>query len=454
MRITITLCLMVGSIGCQSELESSRLGQPGLAVETNAIRNGTRMPEAVELTPGQILALGWLHPLGAPGDNFCTGTLVSPRVVATAKHCIEGRNGRRQLAFGMGTLPSDPDLSVAVETAIGHPQLDAAILILDTDVTDRLPEVEPIPFNRSPLQEALIGEPVQAGGYGETYDRRRSGRYFATVYVRSINRNEVVVDGRGQQGICFGDSGGPVISVLPETGPVVLGVESWGDPSCLGIDHLIRLDAIADWIDMTTAEATRPPDAECATVPAEGQCIDQQLRRCNGGRYIEIDCQAEGLECRTGEDNNRFGCYEIDLCARVGSTGMCDDDKVVRCRFGELVFEDCAATEEVCTQDEGGAFCSAETERPGIDASIAEDGAMDPADSGAQDGDVDGGLSDEQNDMSTSADMGDKAGQERRGAGGCQTGAGSSGDAGLLLVMSFSWLLVIRRRRRGLGSHA
>ena len=453
MRATITLCLLVSGIGCQTQRESALGKQPELAVETSAIRNGTRMPEALELTAGQILALGWLHPRGAPGDNFCTGTLVSPRVVATAKHCIEGRNGRRQLAFGVGVLPSDPDISVGVETAIGHPQLDAAILILEADVTASLPEIEPIPFNRNALQQDIVGEPVQAGGYGETYDRRRSGRYFATVYVRSINRNEVIVDGRGEQGICFGDSGGPVIHSFPDTGPVVLGVESWGDPSCLGIDHLIRLDTLADWIDMTTAEATRPPDAECETLPPEGTCIGQQLRRCNSGRYVEIDCQAEGLECRTGEDSNRYGCYEIDLCARVGSTGMCDDNTVVRCRFGEVVFEDCTASEEVCTQDEGGAFCSVDTQLSATDASISEDGVMDPADSAAVDGGTDGGVSDGQNDMSTSIDMRGEDGLERRGAGGCQTSTRSSGDAAMFLVMSFVFLAFNQRRRRALGSH-
>ncbi|MEE2756262.1 MAG: S1 family peptidase [Myxococcota bacterium] len=388
-----------------------------ISLVEQSIRNGTRAPEAVELTDGQILALGWLHPAGSASRNFCTATLVSPRIVATAKHCVDDRE-LSEIGFGMGLQPTNPRASVRAELIYSHPQLDAAILILSEDATLRLPEVEPIPFNRIELSRDLVGTPVQAGGYGETYDRSRFGRYFATVYVSGLNRTEIIVDGRGEQGICFGDSGGPIIANIGESGPSVLGVESWGDPSCLGVDHLIRLDTIADWIDSVSEDAMRPPDSQCIDLPEHGVCDGERLQRCDSGRYIEIDCDAQGLECRAADGSNRVGCFEIDVCANVGSIGVCEDNKVIRCRFGDILIDDCTERDLVCRRDRGGAFCTEDES----DASISELDAFDATVGG---GDPDAGL---ENQMGSSTDESDvDMGQEplskseNAGSSGCVT---------------------------------
>ena len=231
---------------------------------------------------------------------------MAPRVVATARHCIDGRR-QGTLGFGVGLLPSQPEASFQVISAYAHPERDAALLFLAEDAVARLPELEPIPMNRSTLEQALVGREVEAAGYGETYDRR-SGRYFAAVELSAITPSEVIVDGRGEQGICFGDSGGPVMMNLEPDGLVVLGVESWGDPSCVGIDHLIRLDALSEWIDETTAEALRPPDVECDGLPPEGRCTDGRLEICESGRFREVDCAASGLECRRTGLMSPYAC--------------------------------------------------------------------------------------------------------------------------------------------------
>ena len=172
------------------------------------------------------------------------------------------------MSFGMGLLPRDPVGTFPVESIHIHPFLDAAILILRDDVLETLPEVRPIPFNRTALDQSYVGNEVEAAGYGETSDRTRSGRYFAVVELAAVTPSEVIVNGRGRQGLCFGDSGGPVMAMLDGENTVVLGVESWGDPSCVGVDHLIRLDAIAPWIDSVTEEVERNLTRMCQ--PARG----------------------------------------------------------------------------------------------------------------------------------------------------------------------------------------
>ena len=176
---------------------------------------------------GQVLSIGWLHSAGRPWQNFCTGTLVAPRIVATARHCIEGRR-QDAIGFGVGLLPSQPVASFEVIAARAHPNRDAALLFLAEDAVARTPELEPIPMNRLPLDQSLVGREVEAAGYGETYDRSRSGRYFAAVELSAITPSEVIVDGEVSggsvlaQGACDDGGRARVLSVLA--------VESWDQP--------------------------------------------------------------------------------------------------------------------------------------------------------------------------------------------------------------------------------
>ena len=379
-----SLCLL--TIGC------AEFGAPSGPVDgeysqhSQAIRNGTREPQVLPLTDGQKLAIGWLHPPGSAGANFCTGTLVAPRVVATARHCVEG-GGRRGIQFGVGLLPSAPVRTFAVEDIHTNDRVDAAILILAEDATAALPEIVPIRFNRDAPNQTMVGREVEAAGYGETYDANRSGRYFAVVQLTRVTDTEVIVDGRGRQGICFGDSGGPVMTLNEGGEPVVLGVESWGDPSCWGVDHLTRLDQIADWIDERTGLSPEAPEP-CGDVDAEGQCAGEVFEWCQDDRLRRRNCAQAALECRApGELDG--GCFERDPCEGITSAGVCDGDTVVRCRFGGLVREHCAESGQGCSNDQGGAFCAAIEGDPGNDPADPTE-SLGPDGGGVEQGEVAG----------------------------------------------------------------
>ena len=234
------------------------------------------------------------------------------------------------MGFGVGLLPREADHTFTVAQAVAHPRLDAAVLILEEDTSVVDPEILPIEMNRDMIPEGLVGTEVEAAGYGETYDASREGRYFAVVQLTTIANTEVVVDGRGRQGICFGDSGGPVMTTDSDGKTMVLGVESWGDPSCLGVDHLTRLDVISDWIDDVVANylEVEQLSPECRAAGPDGRCQDEILTWCQEGEVLSRDCAEEGLRCKPRESAEGNDCLQPDICEVLGSRGTCDGDSV------------------------------------------------------------------------------------------------------------------------------
>ena len=213
------------------------------ATQDQAIYHGSREPTVVDLSRGQKLAIGFLA--DPSGMEFCTGTLIDRDVVVTASHCTEGETAT-QIRFGVGN-PQQPTALLRVAKVVEHSSLDAALLFLRDDAVSRVPGLEPLPFIRQALSREMVGGNVEAAGYGDTHDGSR-GLFFVALTLTGIGEKEYDVDGHGQRGICFGDSGGPLlVSVHGDT--LVAGVESWGDESCMDEDHLTRLDLAAGWID-------------------------------------------------------------------------------------------------------------------------------------------------------------------------------------------------------------
>ena len=290
---------------CETDVPATPPAPAALENRDQPIVNGTRDPQAVALSEGQILSLGWLFQSGDPNANFCTATLIGPSTVITAAHCTQGSRPQ-DVGFGVGLQPGNPDATFRVAAFFEHPQVDLTVISLSENALDRLPALVPIPVNAAD-PNPLEGTEVQVGGYGETRDRGRSGRYFASVMLRQVRQDEIVIDGRGVQGVCFGDSGGPVIGDLG-AGPVVMGVESWGDQSCVDVDHMTRADVVIDFIQ-PVLDGGAPPDA-CNGIDYLGHCKGQVAEWCEGGQLQELDCVAEGGHCAYVDD--RTGWYCVD----------------------------------------------------------------------------------------------------------------------------------------------
>lgn len=331
---------------------------PDLERAQSPIINGTREPQRTTLTEAQKMSLGFLHSSGSPGNYYCSATLIAPQVVITAAHCT---NSAWQMGFGIGVNPSNANAWFQVAEVHNHPVHDIAILILDEDVTHRLPQIEPLPWNDQPITQQHVGEWIEVCGYGDTYDRNRQGRWCGVSQILNLDDDAIVVNGHGQQGICFGDSGGGSLMMF-DGEPRVMAVVSEGELDyCLGgREWLVRTEFVGDWVRNLAGDPHRTDP--CDGVPADGVCDGSVLRRCSDGVFQEQDCGALGTGCGYVSGQGGLGCD----CSGIPAEGSCAGDVLTHCEQGGWAQRDCASQGLTCAfSGAAGAFgCDDVTTEP------------------------------------------------------------------------------------------
>jgi secreted trypsin-like serine protease len=226
---------------------------------------------------------------GAGGETelvpVCSGTLISPTVFLTAGHCTEFL-----IAEGLPTYVSFDPTFVAGESELvsGTPYLhpdycgvgcgppgvewltgyDVGVVVLDEPVEmeayGSLPDASVVDTlqKRSPLTVVGYGASDFATGGGAPQPIYPDIRQMATVeYLGTEGMANLVGEdvfikitghgmGRGGEGICYGDSGGPVFLEDQRT---VVAVNSFIPPSsfpCSGPEYAQRVDlpVVLEWV--------------------------------------------------------------------------------------------------------------------------------------------------------------------------------------------------------------
>ncbi len=322
------------------------------------IVNGTRAPNLVPLGLEQRRAVVGIGQVGVTGA-FCSGTLISERVVLTATHCTDGIPGTQlRIIFGEDDL--SPELVVPVANKREHPIQDLALLTTASAPSAQL-AVQPIPIYLGTLTAADQGRDVETAGYGDT-ESSEWGRFFAIELLVSVDAQTFTVDGQGFRGVCFGDSGGPAFLVAPEGDPRTLGDLSEGDAECGNQDTFVRADVLRPWIEETTGPTPGAGNLPCQGLGLVGACSDNVVRWCEAGVVVTRDCGQCGETCLYLGGRQGYDCSVDPLaCGELDYLGRCEGAVSEWCneenRRERL---DCAAQGQICRyiDAETGYYCA------------------------------------------------------------------------------------------------
>jgi hypothetical protein len=219
--------------------------------------------------------------------TLCSGALVAPNLVLTARHCVsravtatpscdaKGRshNGvhlaedadpQQITIFARGEVHPDSDIPSARAIRTLHPSgqvlcdADVAFLVLDRPVTG----VRIMPMRLSgPVESGDIVVPVGFGGGAKMAVGTRVARPVSTVLATgpASNRDTGAVLGPREfevdQATCRGDSGGPAVDA--RTGEIVGVVSRGGSCSAQGNHVYTRVDAYNRLAIMALSNAER-----------------------------------------------------------------------------------------------------------------------------------------------------------------------------------------------------
>lgn len=240
------LATVAASVGCQPDVFTPTLPDPEETGATSEEGNGG----AEVTTADEQDIVGGKRDYGHPavvalvvgGNKLCTGSLVGPRTVLTARHCIaqtvlgvtcppETAQVGAQVDPASITIVRGNDVDsgevVALGAALFVPSGDAlceadlALVTLDRAVEG----TRPLRLSVAPLAE---GDHAVAVGFGRTTNEGGAGkkRVRRDVAVKALSVYEVWVG----EGTCHGDSGGPLLDASGR----ILGVLSRGGPGCTG----------------------------------------------------------------------------------------------------------------------------------------------------------------------------------------------------------------------------
>ncbi len=334
-----------------------------LGTRSGAIVGGTDRwtTDVLPLAERQALAVGGVFTrVNGLDELSCTGTLIAPRVMLTAAHCLvvspQRILGPGSVRFGVGPDLATPVATFAAAEVHVHPDYDywadeadndVAIVVLAEDAVEALDgAIAPVPVNCDPLVRAsFVNERLQVVGYGAT---DRFGNVFGTEQLWAVetivdlSSSDFTVDGGGVAGVCYGDSGGPAMFLLDGTIKVV-GVLSLGDAICGRRDFFVRVDNECAFLD------THLPT--CAPGTDAGTCEGNVAEHCESGVTVKDDCAARGEVCGADEGGVARCRPAPDTCNGETFAGRCDGDTVIWCEAGAIQQRDCGACSKSCGTD-------------------------------------------------------------------------------------------------------
>lgn len=265
---------------------------------------------------------------GYPSAMFlsmeCTGTLISPRVVLTAKHCTEGLDAAAIQAHV--TNQAYEGVPIQVTKIAQHAQADISLLALSAPAG-----IMPSPVFGG-VQGSLedhVGEPVRYVGFGASNNNQPPNDGYGPKQMGSSPLDHLEGDAlltgydMNASWHCFGDSGGPAFMLIDGVEQLA-GVISSGAADQCGVpgDVSVRTDSYYGWIMEFTVQEDGP-----AACDHDGRCQDECASAdpdCSGPTSTPPpppECGADGncnAACESDPDCGGTPPEPTNQCVRDG----------------------------------------------------------------------------------------------------------------------------------------
>lgn len=324
--------------------------------------------------------------------GLCTGTLVAPRIVLTAAHCVgdaieAGFTDFGQVNFGDGRgawIASIDIIDMTMHRFYKPPAFltnDIALVRLASPAPS---SIDPLPISTTNLTEDDVGLQLRVVGFGNT-DGSNGGsgageKNQLVVPLLEVSGGHIGLGDRISN-TCQGDSGGPTFAKFDGVEHVI-GVTSFGSNECRATSQMTRTDIM--W-DIFLSEVMNAWSGPCQH---DGVCVEDES--C---AYVDPDCDVSGCGmdgvCGEGcaapdRDCPLAGlasdsCTEATDCESRLCTGAPEDSRVTYCSITcdptqTDSLSGCFAPLTVCEeQPDGTGICGFSGLTPGVQgASCAE----------------------------------------------------------------------------------
>lgn len=318
-----------------------------------SIVNGTQTPIAAlpSLAFIRAKAPSYIRHGGRPEIETCSGTVVAPRLVLTAGHCVQSPRGNLRstssfrVTTGVGDIRSAPEGSVSrVSRVLIIPGYNPSILRYDVGLLVLSAPVAATPMRLARGDEANLlaeGTPLTIAGWGfpekppaQPSSPLRAGltTIGSTASCEQFKAGEArgfypefefcaFATDQSKTISCKGDSGGPGIVTASGGARVQVGVISSQAANC-AIDEpevLTRVDVVSGWIgDWINAIEHGRPEPRVSLPKVTLPRMSEQMVK-------SFAPQALAFSFRKAFSGRRSGSFKVGDCTQRGRIGMrCD----------------------------------------------------------------------------------------------------------------------------------
>ncbi|RJO65775.1 MAG: hypothetical protein C4523_15385 [Myxococcales bacterium] len=353
----LLIAVLLALAGCGGTAEE--INAPPVDSAPQAIFYGGASPDLYTSMPtaqqNAVVALWWKYYY----QLFCSGTLVSPRVILTAAHCIRQDGytiSPEDIEVHVGADASSPTAALAVQEVHyntswdGSERNDVGVVILSYPYNG----ATPIQIKRGGVS-GISGQYTQSVGFGMTQDSTDQNpnmrRYWTSMEVSYVDSSAITVDGNGQTGVAPGDSGGPLLYDFGQ-GIRVAGVASTSAEGWIYYANYASLGANEAWVQEWIDQFDNP---ECLSYCSGVECGEVQNCVCGG-------CE-RGYEC-VNHDCRAIQPGTGGVCVTLSPSGdECDSDAECGAGRGCVQYEgdvsECGEIcgPEACSANDSDSFC-------------------------------------------------------------------------------------------------